>query len=172
MFPTLAVLVTSLHPKRFTVMIASQEGAGRNSPSTPGALHGNGLARLWRFCSRATGPSRIYCTTVPNLGHKASVDILHSRVRQPVSSQVALPSVQKHSPRPSHHLMTMGKFSLFRHPNRMARRARVVGTCRASNAILQPSARRPSSLSGAEPQVTAANRSLTLSRRPHLRRMS
>jgi len=68
--------------------------------------------------------------------------------------------------------MAMGKFLLFRCPNRMARRARVLGTCRTSNAILQLSARRPSSLSGAEPQVTAANRSLALSRRPHLRRMS
>ena len=68
--------------------------------------------------------------------------------------------------------MAMGNFSLFRCPNRMARWARVVGTCRASNVILQPSARRPSSLNGAEPQVAAANRSLTLSRRPHLRRMS
>ena len=63
MFPTLAVLVTSLRPKRSTGMIASQKDAVRNSTSAALGvrvlLRGNGLklARLRRFCSRATGSS-------------------------------------------------------------------------------------------------------------------
>ena len=52
--------------------------------------------------------------------------------------------------------MATGKYPLSRRPIWMARQAHVVDTCRASNGIPRPSARRLSS-SGAEPQVMAAN---------------
>jgi len=58
MVPMLAVLVTSLHPKKFNVY---REGDGRNSPGTQGAKQGSGLARIWRFCSRrVTGSFSIF----------------------------------------------------------------------------------------------------------------
>ena len=153
-FPT--VLVTSLRPKRSTSMIASQKGAMCNSTSTAlrvrVLLRGNRFkwARLRQFCSHATGSSTSPKYTPVCLSTQATKRALTSYISmivpQPVSSQVALPSIQKNHP--TRHLMVTGNCPLSYRPIRMARREciRVVATRRtASNVILPPSARRSSS---------------------------